>query len=70
MGYAGKSDGGLCVNGWSDFLFRWALKRLTYDFTLTEGTRFPVSLFICRNGSCICPLGIIEWWLVPERIFS
>lgn len=44
-------------------------KRLTYDFTLTEGT-LPGISFICRNGSCICPLGIIEWWLVPERIFS
>ena len=49
-----------------DFFIPVGTKRLTYDFS--DG-RHPFSgiYFHCRNRSYICPLGIIEWWLVPER---
>ena len=56
-------------NGWSGLLFRWALKRLTYDFTLTEGTRFPVSLSFAETEAAFVRLELLSGGLCPKGYF-
>ena len=50
-------------------LFRWALKRLTYDFSLTEGTRFPASLSFAETEATFVRLELLSGGLCPKGYF-
>lgn len=44
-------------------------KRLTYDFTLTEGTRFPVSLSFAETEAAFVRLELLSGGLCPKGYF-
>lgn len=44
-------------------------KRLTYDFTLTEGTRFPASLSFAETEAAFVRLELLSGGLCPKGYF-
>ena len=45
-------------------------KQLTYDFTLTEGTRFPASLSFAETEAAFVRLDLLSGGLCPEGYYQ